>query len=233
MRRALIGIVVATFGTAGALVAYPAGATLGSRHDAQKLAKALKKCKKDKSKSMRKKCEKTAEAKYESTPRPAAIGGHGHGNGYRHGHLDRHGHRNGYRYGHLDRLGTATGTGTTTGTGTATGTGTTGTTTAPPVEAALGWLTGVIHFVGGPYNPEFQHAPHAGWVHVRSLNGTVVLVTYVQGEFKIEVPAGVYQVFATEGQTRTTPEVDCTGETVEISSGQATGVTLDLGCGIP
>jgi hypothetical protein len=129
--------------------------------------------------------------------------------------------------------GTATGTGTTTGTGTATGTGTTGTTTAPPVEAAPGWLIGVIHFVGGPYNPEFQNAPHAGWVHVRSLSGAVVSVTYVQGEFKIEVPAGVYQVFATERQTMTTPEVDCTGQDVEINPGQLSWVTLGLGCGIP
>jgi hypothetical protein len=66
----LIGIIVSTLGLSGALVAYPAGAKPGSRHDAQKLAKALKKCREDKSRSKRKKCESTAKANYLlSTPR--------------------------------------------------------------------------------------------------------------------------------------------------------------------
>jgi hypothetical protein len=118
----LIGIIVATLGLAGALVAYPAGAKPGSRHDAQKLAKALKECKKDKSKSKRNKCEKTADAKYESK-------------------AETRGHKGTHR-------GTGTGTGAATGTGiatttgigttgvgaatTGTGTGTTGMGTGPP-----------------------------------------------------------------------------------------------------
>ena len=57
MRRVLIGAIVAILGIAGTLVAYPAGAQPGGKHDAQKLSKALKKCKKDKSKSERKKCD--------------------------------------------------------------------------------------------------------------------------------------------------------------------------------
>lgn len=94
-------MIVAILGIAGALVAYPAGAKPGSRHNVQKLAKALKKCEKDKSKRKRRACEKTAQAKYKSK---APGGNTDTGAG----------------------APTATGTGAATGTGTATApTGTT------------------------------------------------------------------------------------------------------------
>ena len=57
MRRGLIGVIVAVLGVAGALVAYPAGAKPGSKDHAEKLATALKKCRKDKPKSKRRRCE--------------------------------------------------------------------------------------------------------------------------------------------------------------------------------
>ena len=113
-RRALI---VAIFAIAGAFVAYPAGAKPGGRYDAQKLAKALKKCRKDKSKSKRSRCEQTAKAKYESK---AKTGGR-------------------------ERTGAGTGAGTPTGTGTTTGTGTPATTptTTPTTPAPEPILRGL------------------------------------------------------------------------------------------
>jgi hypothetical protein len=125
VRRALIGTIVAIFGVAATLgVGYSALAKPGGRHDAQKLAKALKKCKKDKSKSKRKKCEKTAKTKYESKTEAR-----------RHRGTDR---------------GTGTGTGAATGTGIATTTGTgtsgvgaaTGTGTDMTTGGATGTTTG-------------------------------------------------------------------------------------------
>ena len=74
VRRALMGGIVAILAIVGTLgMSYSAGANSGSRQHAQKLAKALKECKKDESKSKRKKCEKTAKAKFTSK---TEIGGH-------------------------------------------------------------------------------------------------------------------------------------------------------------
>ena len=79
-RRALI---VAIFAIAGAFVAYPAGAKPGGRYDAQKLAKALKKCRKDKSKSKRERV-RTRPPRRSTSPRPrpaAASAGRGNRTG--------------------------------------------------------------------------------------------------------------------------------------------------------
>ena len=72
VRRALIGATVAIFGIGAALgLGYSAGATPVGKHQVRTLAKALKKCKKDRATSKRKKCEKTARARYKSkTKRP-------------------------------------------------------------------------------------------------------------------------------------------------------------------
>jgi hypothetical protein len=115
VRRASIGIIVASLGLAGALVAYPAGAKPAGTHDAQKLAKALKNCRKYKPKSKRGRCEKTAKAKYESKTKTGGHKATGDGTGMTTG----------------TTIGTTTGTGTTTDTGATTGTttGTTGTST--------------------------------------------------------------------------------------------------------
>ena len=75
VRRGLMGIIVAIIGIAAAFgVGFPAGARPGSRHRAQELATALKKCRHDKAKSRREKCEKTAEAKSSRRQRQAATG---------------------------------------------------------------------------------------------------------------------------------------------------------------
>lgn len=64
MRRVLIGTMVAIVGVAGTLgMGYAAGAKSGGSQHAQKLANALRKCEKSKSKSNRKKCQRTAKAK--------------------------------------------------------------------------------------------------------------------------------------------------------------------------
>jgi hypothetical protein len=74
VRRALIGTIVATFGIVSTLgVGYSAEAKPGTSHRGQKLANALRKCEKDKSKSKRERCQKTAKAKYKSM---AETGGH-------------------------------------------------------------------------------------------------------------------------------------------------------------
>jgi hypothetical protein len=79
-RRVLIGTIVAIFGIAGALgTGYSAGAKLGSGHGTQKLARALRACKKNRSKSKRRKCERTAEAKYESKTKTGDHKGTGTG----------------------------------------------------------------------------------------------------------------------------------------------------------
>ena len=82
MRRGFIGTIVAIFGVAAALgVGYSAVAKPGSRHHAQKLAKALKKCRKDKPRSKRKNCQKTAKAKYKSKTETGGRKGMGAGTG--------------------------------------------------------------------------------------------------------------------------------------------------------
>jgi hypothetical protein len=135
VRRILIGSIVATFGIAAALSpAYSAGARPGSSHQAQRLAKALRTCQKEKPESKRKKCEKTAEAKYK--PETTTGGEKGSGAGTTTG------------------AGTATGTGTGTGAGTGTGTGatSTGTTTSAP-EALTGTIIFHEYGIGGPPLP--------------------------------------------------------------------------------
>ena len=105
-RRASIGVIVAI---AGPLVAYPAAAKPGGTRDTQKLAKALKQCRKNRSKSKRSRCEKTAKAKYESSTKT----------------------------GSRKHTGAGTGTGTPTGTGTTTGTGTPATTPTTPAPEPI------------------------------------------------------------------------------------------------
>lgn len=135
MRRALFGTVVASFGIAAALsVAYSAGAKPGSSDHAQTLAKALRTCKKDTSKSKRRKCEKTAEAKYRSETTTGGEKGPGAAT--------------------TTGAGMATGTGTGTGVGTGTGTGapSTGMTTSAP-EALTGTIIFHEYGIGGPPLP--------------------------------------------------------------------------------
>ena len=81
VRRASIGMIVAILGITGALAAYPAGAKPGSRHDGKQLAAALKKCKKDKPRSKRKKCQKTAKAMYKLKAETGGRKGTGTGTG--------------------------------------------------------------------------------------------------------------------------------------------------------
>ena len=131
VRRGLIGTIVAIFGVVAALgVGYSAVAKPGNRHHAQKLAKALKKCRKDKPRSKRRTCEKTAKAKHESKTETGGYKRTGPGTGT----------------GTPTRTGTTTGPGTATGTGagtgTATGTGTAGTTTG---TIGNGTNSGVLH----------------------------------------------------------------------------------------
>lgn len=64
VRRVLIGGVAPIVGVAGTLgMGYSAGAKPGRSQHAQKLAGALRKCERDKSKSKREKCQRTAKAK--------------------------------------------------------------------------------------------------------------------------------------------------------------------------
>jgi hypothetical protein len=123
--------VAVILGVAG-LVVYPALAKPGSRHDAQKLAKALKKCEKDKSERKRKKCERTVKAKYGSKTRAGGYRGTGAAMG------------TGTARGTATATGTTTtGTATATGTGSTRGTGTTaGTGTATATATATGTSTG-------------------------------------------------------------------------------------------
>ena len=137
MRRVLVGTTVAIIGIVGILGSgYSAGAQPRSPHDARKLAKALKDCKKDKSSSKRKKCEKTAEARYKSKTTTGGHGSTGTGTGTAAGTSTGTGTgtaagTSGRRRGHSTGTGAGTPTGTATGAGTA-GAGTAGTTTGPP-----------------------------------------------------------------------------------------------------
>ena len=122
MGKRIGATVVLCLTVAGTLLAYSVGGECpgGSgetQTKAQKLAKALKACKKDKSKSKRKACEKKADKLYGKQPKTEhhateTTTGTGTGTGTTAG------------TGTTTTTGTTTGTGATTGTGTATGTGT-------------------------------------------------------------------------------------------------------------
>jgi hypothetical protein len=198
----LIGAIVAILGMAGALVTYPAGAQLGSRHDAQKLAKALKTCKKDKSSSKRKKCEETAKAKYESKTKTG---------------------------GHIGATGTGTGAGTPTsagtGTGLATGTDTTGMATGTTTSAPEATATIIVHVyeIGGPAPPrgcyDTKCPEEKASISLRRLGpNREVLSTLETTTHTIPVTPGVYVLrlgpFVGQGEGKTvTVEV---GQTVEV-----------------
>ncbi len=140
MGKRIGATVVLCLTVAGTLLAYSVGgevipaAAAKTQTKAQKLAKALKACKKDKSKSKRKACEKKADKLYGKQPKTEhhateTTTGTGTGTGTTAG------------TGTTTTTGTTTGTGATTGTGTATGTGTgtgagttTGGTETPPQE---------------------------------------------------------------------------------------------------
>jgi hypothetical protein len=127
VRKALVGTIVAIFGVGAALgLAYSAAAKPSNSRQPQTLAKALKKCKKDKSRSRRAQCESTAKARYKSK---STSGGHKDtGTGPGTGATTGTGTATGT--GAATDSGTLAGTGAVAGTGTATGTGTTTGTTA-------------------------------------------------------------------------------------------------------
>ena len=99
--------------------------------------------------------------------------------------------------------------------------------------AAEGWLTGSIAGPGG--KPSVDQAPSrvAGWVHVLSAAGDVVVLRHVPaGPFNVKVPKGRYQVFTSETSTGVVstcwPLVNVT-----IHAGRSTEVRFESHCPEP
>jgi hypothetical protein len=211
-------------GVVGTLVAYPAGAKPGSGHGTQGLATALKRCKKDRSKRNRKKCEKTTRAKYKSKTKTGGHAGVGAptDTGAATGATET-----GASTGTVPGTGTATGATGTPGTATGTPTGTTGTATGMP-EALSATL--IVHVLGcqeikgtpedeRALERELEEAAAAEPVGIVKLGPAgEVLTKLVTGQHTVHVAPGTYEIRASEKPSENWPRVTVTaGQTQEVT----------------
>jgi hypothetical protein len=93
-------------------------------------------------------------------------------------------------------------------------------------------VTGIIHFVGGPYDP--RQEPQPGLVSVFDDAGARIASQWVHGyghHFRIRLRPGGYRLVT--GRTLPTSPVECRPLAVRVRPNHFTRVVVPKGCGVP